>query len=263
MRYAEYFPSPRLAMLVERFWLLEGPASGAADAILPDGRVELIFHYSGSFWRHGDGLGPVRQPPSLLVGQMMAPVILAPEGYAGIAAIRLRPAAARALLRFPAREVSGRFADLDLVFPSASRLRQQLSEASSDEERIAALERWLLPLHAGRPRPELDSAVGAILRTGGRASIDALSSLTGMGVRRMERQFYEDVGLTPKAFARIVRLQVALRRIREGTPLGDVAAACGYYDQAHMTRDFRQLAEMSPGGWQTHAGDLAPLFVAL
>ncbi len=52
MKYAEYLPSPRLATLVERFWLLEGVAAGAADAIIPDGRVELIFHYGAPFWRH-------------------------------------------------------------------------------------------------------------------------------------------------------------------------------------------------------------------
>jgi len=52
MKYAEYRPSPCLAPLVERFWLLEGAAAGAADAIIPDGRVELIFHYGAPFWRH-------------------------------------------------------------------------------------------------------------------------------------------------------------------------------------------------------------------
>jgi AraC-like DNA-binding protein len=62
-------------------------------------------------------------------------------------------------------------------------------------------------------------------------------------------------------FSRIVRLQAVLRAVRGGSPLADVALGCGFYDQAHMTRDFRQLAAMSPGAWQTHAGDLAPLFV--
>ncbi len=52
MRYAEYTPAPHLAALVERFWLLEGSSTGSADAIIPDGRVELIFHYGGPFWRH-------------------------------------------------------------------------------------------------------------------------------------------------------------------------------------------------------------------
>lgn len=262
MRYAEFLPSPRLAALVERFWLLQGAARGAADTILPDGRVELIFHYSGSFWRHG-GAHPVRQPASLLAGQMIAPVRLAPSGVAGIAAIRLRPEASRSLLGFPVRDVLGRFEDLDLIFPSAVRLREQLAAASSDAARVAALEDWLLRLGVRQPARELAGAVGIILHSRGRASIDALSSMTGLGVRRMERRFHDDVGLTPKTFARIVRLQAALRRIRAGCALGDVAAACGYYDQPHMTRDFRQLAAMSPGAWAQHAGELAPLFVGV
>ena len=100
-----------------------------------------------------------------------------------------------------------------------------------------------------------------ILQSGGQAPIETLTRVTGVSARHLERQFQDDVGLSPKTLARIVRLQQALRRVRAGLPLMEVALACGYYDQAHMTRDFRQLAAMSPGAWQQHAGDLAPLFV--
>lgn len=262
MRYTEYPPTPRLAALVERFWLLDGVATGAADTIIPDGRVELIFHYGGTFWRHRDGLDPVRQPSSLLVGQMLEPVLLAPAGHAGIAAIRLRPAAARTLLRFRLREVSGQFVDLDAIFPTAAMLRERLAEASCDAERIAALEGWLFDMACPEPRLHVDAAVTAILQSSGRMTIESLASLTGVGMRQLERQFHDEVGLTPKAFSRVVRLQAALWQIREGRPLSETAVVCGYFDQAHMTRDFQQLAAMSPGMWQTHAGDLAPLFVS-
>jgi AraC-like DNA-binding protein len=261
MRYVEYAPSSRLASIVERFWLLEGSASGAADAILPDGRVELIFHYGGPFWRHGVGPDPLRQPSSLLVGQMVAPVILAPEGRAGVAAIRLRPAAARAVLGFSLAEISGRFVDLVQILPSAAALEEELAEAGGDEARISALESWLRDARRGAPRPPVEAAVSAILQSGGRVSIDALTTLAGTSARQLERQFQEDVGLPPKVFARIVRLQAALHRVRSGAPLSEVALSCGYYDQAHMTRDFRQLAAMSPGVWRGYAGELAPLFV--
>ena len=86
MRYAEYRPATPLAALVERFWLLEGSSMRAADAIIPDGRVELIFHYGGPFLRHDGTSAAVKQPASLLVGQMVEPVVLAPEGPAGVAA---------------------------------------------------------------------------------------------------------------------------------------------------------------------------------
>lgn len=261
MRYAEYPPSPRLQQLVERFWLLEGSPAGAADAILPDGRIELVFHYEGTFRRLVPGADPVRQPAALLVGQMLAPVVLEPAGRMGVAAIRLRPAAARTLLRFPVSEASGRFLDLDGILPRVTALRQRLADARDAAARIAALEAWLGGLACPPPRPPLDAAVSLILDSGGRIPIDAVTQASGISARQIERQFRDDVGLPPKVLARIVRLQCALRRLRDGRPLTDVALACGYYDQAHMTRDFRQLAAMSPGVWQHHAGDLAPLFV--
>jgi AraC-like DNA-binding protein len=262
VRYAEYPPSPHLRQLVERFWLLEGSPAGAADAILPDGRIELVFHYQGSFWRHVADGDPVRQPAALLVGQMLAPVVLEPAGLMGVAAIRLRPAAARTLLRFPASDVSGRFLDLDGILPRVTALRQRLADARDDAARIVALEAWLDGLACPPPRPPLAAAVSLILDSGGRVAIDAVTRAAGLSARQIERQFRDDVGLPPKLLARIVRLQCALRRVREGLPLTDAALACGYYDQAHMTRDFRQLAAMSPGVWQHHAGDLAPLFIA-
>ena len=261
MRYAEFAPAPRLAALVDRFWLLEGFSTGSADAIIPDGRVELIIHYGGPFWRHDARGVSERQPAALLVGQMVEPVVLAPEGLAGVAAIRLRPAASRTLLGFSSQEVTGRFIDLEDVFPSVRRLRERLAEASGDDERIGALEDWLIEMACPAPRRQVEAVVEAILESGGRAPIDSLAACTGASLRHMERRFREDVGLTPKTFSRIVRLQAALRRVRQGRPLTDVALACGFYDQAHMTRDFRELASMSPGAWQAHAGELAPLFV--
>jgi AraC-like DNA-binding protein len=261
MRYAEYLPTPRFAALVERFWLLDGHATGTPDVIIPDGRIELIFHYGGTFWRHRVGADPARQPAAMVVGQMVEPVMLAPEGRSGVAAIRLRPAAARRVLGFPLDEVAGAFVDLDDIFPSARRVREQLAEAATDAERIRALEHWLGLIACRPPRQQVEAAVGAIIHSAGRASIDGIAAMTGLGLRQIERQFREDVGLAPKTFSRIVRLQAALRGIREGRALTDVALACGYYDQAHMTRDFRKIAAMSPGAWQAHAGDLAPLFV--
>jgi AraC-like DNA-binding protein len=261
MRYAEYPPSPPFAPLVERFWLLEGASAGAADAILPDGRVELIVHYGAPFWHHHATRGPEQQPTSILVGQMVEPVVLAPDGHAAVAAIRLRPAAARTVLGFSLHEVTGRFVDLESIFPSVRRLRDELAGAATDGQRIGVLERWLATVIRSAPRPQVEAAVATILASGGRASMETVVERSGAGLRQLERQFRDEVGLTPKTFSRIVRLQAALRGVREGQPLSDVALACGYYDQAHMTRDFRELAAMSPGAWQTHSGDLAPLFV--
>lgn len=262
MRYAEYRPGPEFASIVERFWLLEGTAAGPPDAIIPDGRVELVFHYGGRFWRHLPDRPPVRQPASLLVGQMVEPVVLAPEGDTGVAAIRLKPAAVRTFIGLRAHAIAGRFVELDDVCAPTGELRERLAAAAGDAARIRLLEGWLRRMIRGATRPQMDAAVSAIVRSGGRAPIDRIAARTGLGVRQIERQFHDEVGLGPKTFARVIRLQAALARIRQGGALSDVALACGYYDQAHMARDFRQLAAMSPAVWQAHPGELAPLFVS-
>ena len=255
MRYAEYLPSPRLARLVERFWFLEGASTGTVDAIIPDGRMELVFHYSGTFWRHTDASSPLRQPASLLVGQMTSPVVLAPEGVAGVAAIRLRSAAARTLLGFSVREVSEQFVDLESIFPSAAALRERLAEAADDRARLAALERWLVDSACPSPRAEVEAAVQAILKSHGRASVDALAMFTGLGVRRLSGSF----GRRGAVAENVLNESLAAGRLRlvQGRPLSDVALACGFTPGAHDPRPPARLD--FAGRLQSHAGELAPV----
>src|SRR5215207_8072132 len=113
MRYAEYAPSPALASVVDCFWILEGHGSGAPEPIIPDGRLEIILHYGVRFAHHHVDGTVERQPASMIVGQLLAPVSLGYHGNAGVAAIRLRPAAARAVLGASAAEMTNRFVDLE------------------------------------------------------------------------------------------------------------------------------------------------------
>src|SRR5690348_7963231 len=99
MRYAEYRPSPALARVVDCYWMLEGHGTGVPEPIIPDGRVEIVLHYGVRFERHHLDGAIERQPASLLVGQLLAPICLGCRGLAGVAAIRLRPAAARAVVK--------------------------------------------------------------------------------------------------------------------------------------------------------------------
>jgi len=260
MRYAEYPPSPHFARLVDAYWILDGDGDGVPDAILPDGRVELIFHYGVTFCRHHPSGAIERQPDTLVAGQTLAPVVLSHTGRAGVAAVRLKPGAARAVLRLPAGDITGAILPLDAVLPSAEYVRDRLGHAKDDAERIAALEAWLAELRLGEPRTEVEASVEMILRTGGRADVATLAAHCGIGVRRLERRFVEDVGVTPKQLARVVRLQRALRHVRTGRALVDVALACGYYDQSHMVLDFQRLAAVSPSAWRQYDGILAPLF---
>jgi AraC-like DNA-binding protein len=261
MRYAEYAPPAALAPVVDCFWFLEGPGTGVPEPIIPDGRLEIVLHYGVRFDRYLDDGRVERQAPSMVVGQMLAPISIGHRGLAGVAGIRLRPAAARAVLRCSAAELTGRFVDLEDVFGPTATLRERLAAAQDDTVRTGLLAAWLGRLVRASPARDVDAAVGAITATAGRVDLVSVAFAAGISLRQLERRFLADVGVAPKTFARMVRLQAALRQISEGQPLVDVAHACGYYDQPHMARDFSLLAQTSPAAWQRHAGALTPLFV--
>jgi AraC-like DNA-binding protein len=261
MRYAQYPPSAALASVVEWYWILEGPGCADPQPIVPDGRVEIILHFGDRFERHHPGGAVERQDRALLVGQILAPIRLACPGTAGVAAIRLRPAAARVLAGCAAAELTGRTIDLEAVTGSTATLRERLALSRDDAARVQLLETWLASRLRAAPARDVAAAVDAILAAPGAALLPAVASRAGIGVRQLERRFLADVGMTPKTFARIARLQTALARIAAGESLAEAAHACGYYDQPHMTRDFARLAETSPSAWSTSDADLTRLFV--
>jgi AraC-like DNA-binding protein len=261
MRYAEYAPSPALARIAECYWILEGHGTGVPEPIIPDGRIEIVLHYGVRFERHHVDGTVERQPGSLIVGQILAPMCLGYRGQAGVAAIRLRPAAARAVIRGAAAEVTNQSVDLEDMFGSTATLRERLALAPDDSARVRLLDEWLGSIVRDGVSEEIEAAVTEIVASCGTIGLSAVAGATGLGVRQLERRFLTDVGIAPKTFARLVRLQAALRRIAEGQPLADVAHACGYYDQPHMTRDFGRLAETSPAAWQQYAGHLTQLFI--
>jgi len=262
MRYAQYPPSPALASIVEWYWFLEGPDCAEPQPIVPDGRAEIVLHFGDRFERHHPDGRIERQDPALLVGQILSPIRLACRGRAGVAAIRLRPAAARALIGCAAAELTERTIDLEAVTGSTGPVRERLALARDDRARIRILEAWLAPRVRVEPSRAVAAAVDAILAAPAAASLPRVAVHAGISIRQLERRFLADVGMAPKTFARIARLQTALARIADGTSLADAAHACGYYDQPHMTRDFARLADTSPAAWSASGADLTRLFVA-
>lgn len=262
MRYAQYPPSPALASVVERYWILEGEDCAEPQPIVPDGRVEIVFHFGDRFERHHPDGRVERQDPALLVGQILAPIRIACPGRAGVAAIRLRPAAARAVAGCAAAELTGRTIDLDAVAGPTGTVRERLALAADDAARVRLLDAWVARRLRAEPAREVAAAVGAILAAPAAVSLPIVAARAGIGVRQLERRFLADVGMPPKTFARIARLQAALAQIAAGAALADAAHACGYFDQAHMARDFARLAETSPAAWSASGAELTRLFVS-
>ena len=147
---------------------------------------------------------------------------------------------------------------------AARRLEEAVAEACDAAARVRLAEAFLLGcLDNGPPRDAaVEAAVGQILRERGQVRLAALGAAAGLSERQLERRFRTAVGLGPKALSRLVRFQEVLRRVGggEGPPLVQVALDCGYFDQSHLVRYFRELAGVAPTQYLGAESDLARRF---
>lgn len=263
MHYAEFDPLPGLARFIERIWTLEGHAetlAGEPQVVLPDGRPELIFHFGDPFERVDDSdTGAIRtvQPRLLFAGQLTRQLVLQPTGRIGVLGLRFHPFGAATLFSRPQNQLAGTtLAVEDLSAGLAERLEPILCSSPGgpptlDAAAVVAQEVLTSLIDDSRLDPRLADAVREIEGSHGLVSIDRVAEHVGMTRRHMERQFRQVVGMTPKRLARIARFQRAVRFLEgeddAGRPGGAItAAACGYADQAHFIRDFKDLAGCPP-----------------
>ncbi|MCU1665925.1 MAG: AraC family transcriptional regulator [Pseudonocardia sp.] len=171
--------------------------------------------------------------------------------------LRLTWRGARMLLRVPAGELAGDVVDLAALLGRRSRmLLDRLAAAPGWSERFALLDAELAALAAqGRGdagvAPEVGYAWDRLEESGGNLRIAELASEVGWSRRYLAEKFRAETGLAPKAAARVIRFEGACDRLRgpHRPPLARVAADAGYVDQAHLSRDFRDLAGTTATSW--------------
>ena len=247
--YQEIQPGRRLARYVECYWSREEAHGTPNHSVLPDGCVDILFTTQS------------REPAGLaLVGLMTTPSAFdIPRGRAFFG-VRFRPGMAAAFMP-EAAQLNDRSEPLESIWGKTARvILGRLAESSSPARMAEIMEEILRPLEPP------DSAERALRRLADTTvPLDCLASDAGLSERHLRRACAERAGVSPKYLRRILRFRNATERlcaIRTKAAQPDwaqFAAACGYYDQAHLIREFHEFAGCTPGRFiqsQAHRGNL-------
>jgi AraC-like DNA-binding protein len=236
--YRELLPHPALRAHVDRLWI-RAPGPGAEPRrILPDGCIDVLV----------DGRGIVS-----IVGAMTRPFVV-PETESSVAAVRFRPGGAVPFLRVEAAALTDRRVDAaDLALP------WHFPPFADPLAGARALERLLLERLPPPPDRLVAHAVRLLLAETP-PPVEALARTLGWTRQHLRRVFTAQVGLGPKELARVARLQRAVDWLqRSGGTVAEAAASLGYFDQAHMARDFRALAGVTPLLARGSRGSIFPI----
>jgi AraC-like DNA-binding protein len=233
---------------------------------LPSAHLTFLFSLAdpvvtGQTPEHARSHGPYRN--LVLVGGLHSgPAYVVPDERQRGVQISVHPLAARAVFGAPARELSALVTDgFDLLGTDAERVLAGMREASSWPARFAILQDYLRdrvdarPQRRERVRPELVEAWRWLAWHRGTGSMDGLAEHVHLSPRQLRILFAREVGVGPKQVGRLMRFahataQIAYAVAGDRTPdLAGVAAHCGYFDHAHLDRDFAQFAGINPRGW--------------
>lgn len=250
-------PRARLAPLVGAYtgYRIEGAQPGVHRG-LPSRHLTFIVTLDGTV--DLATLPDPDQPPAsfttLASGLHATPALISHDGHQHGIQLGLTPLGARVLLGMPAGELSSTVVGLGtLLGPVAGELVDRLRSARTWMERFLELDAVLTRIARQRdgPAPELRWAWQRLIASHGRAEVASLAGEVGWSRRHLGERFRREFGLTPKVAGRVMRFELAHRLLcaPQRPSLADIADRAGYYDQAHLHREWRELAGCTPSRW--------------
>lgn len=253
MNYQTFEPSRDLTLFVKCYWMLESPKEKIPEKqiIVPDGCIEMIFHYGDLYKQYTENGNSIIQPRSFVIGQLTRPLEIKPTGETGIFSVRFHPNGFLPFSIIPLKEMENTAVPLEKLFGNdGQEIENLILNTHSTLERIKHIETFLLTrlIDADTVDRIVKSTVETILTANGQFSVTELSEQTNINRRQLVRKFSSTIGLSPKQLSKTIRLQAALKMLlnKQFTSLTSLAYENEYYDQAHFIKDFKELTGYTP-----------------
>ncbi len=254
MNFQFVTPGPPLGEFVERIWQLSDAPAHDREQIVPSGTIEFVFNLCEDEVRIYDPRQPDpcrRYSGAVASGAYGGPFVIDTREHGLIVGVHFKPGGAAPFLGVSATALRDTHVDLETLWGrAATELRGRLCEAATPTERFQILESALVA-HGFRGlggHPAVRFALHAFRDLDHARAVREVAREAGLSQRRFIQLFSREVGVPPKLFCRIRRFQQALAfaGLVGEPPWGPLAIESGYYDQAHLIRDFREFSGYSP-----------------
>lgn len=251
-----YTPCPLLRDLIQCIMVIDVKVNASSGPIVvpypPTPQNSLFFYLDDQIKvQFDDASGFVLQSRSVIVGPQLTPVKIDINQSHKAVRVGFQPGGLHRFLGFSLHELlDGNYNASDVFGNDIQRVHQQLQEADSFDAIKDVVEKFLLQ-HLGKLKPILpfDHAMLQLMKHHGNIPVEEVASQSCLSLRQFERVCKQRIGMPPKLFARIIRFSKAYR-LRENFPRKtwtSIAHECGYFDQMHFIRDFKEFAGVAPG----------------
>jgi AraC-like DNA-binding protein len=261
--YQEYTPNDSLTPFVKSYWTISagGRFQGIANhGVVPGGHTDIVFNLGQQILHQETGKIFVQSRSGFLVGPIDSFRLFRANGQFEFLGIRFHPGKVPVSSAVPLNHARNRAVPLSTLASSSESIRRiqnvndLLGRISTIRERIDCVEEFLMTVCSTwkEPDPVVSCAIQLIEQSRGRIPIAVLASSLEITERQLERKFAQHVGLSPKAFCRVIRFARAKSLISKMPGFADVhvAYACGYSDQTHLIREFKLFTGQTPSCYE-------------
>src|SRR5688572_4550480 len=201
MNYHVYTPSAELQPFIKCFWSLEDEKKEepVKQRVLPDGCMEMIFHYGDLYRQYFEDGSSILQPRSFVFGQITKYIDIAPTGPSGIISARFLPEGLGPFINMPVTSFENKAVAIAEIFVNGTALETQVINANNNAERIKLIESFLLSKLVEQNTIDAitRSCVEAIFQSQGQIGVVELAGKMNINRRNMERKFTTAIGISP------------------------------------------------------------------
>lgn len=255
MVYRIHIPAPPLSQFIEFFFYYEGYEAGhTMEKLLPDGSVDLLIDLTDSpkkIFHNEEGTSYSTVNKSWISG-MKTDYILIDASVSNMIGVHLKPGGCHPFVDFPMVELNNNTIELDTIWGNeVHSLREAILETPGIDKKFRILENYFLV--KGKNKMEnhalVNFSVGQLIQSPQMWTIRHLSDKTGVTQKHLITLFKKYVGLSPKMFSRINKFQKVIQLIEQQQKIdwAMLSYECGYFDQAHFIKEFRDFSGINPG----------------
>ncbi|HYI59376.1 MAG TPA: helix-turn-helix domain-containing protein [Microlunatus sp.] len=258
-------PAPSLRRFIEHYWFVAEAGEAPVDLrieVFVDLRADLIFNFGAPYRRSVIGGSTLVLAHSNLDAQRLVPIRIEQRGRVRAAGARFHLGGVAPFTDVHLADWSGTTSAPAGIFgPAARRLEAALRKERDLDAAAVLLDAFFVErLGSNGPDPRFRGALDLLQDSAGTLPLGDIADAARMSTRHLQRLFARHLGFPPKTVARVLRFQHALTGLMDDPQavLGDLAAASGYFDQAHFIKDFSRFSGGVPRGYRGYYPPAAP-----
>jgi AraC-like DNA-binding protein len=257
-RVIRRIPGPPLCQHIERLWYSTGRSNVPGyESVLPTGTLQLVIRLHQEPIRRFEEntFSRIDFQHAVVSGAHSRPFVKATYRRSSVIGVHFRPAGAALFFAEPLGRLSNsHLAAEDFWGRQIRELREQLLEVASPRAMFDLLEAALIRrmVQPTKHQQIIQQAVNRFVAEPASTTMRQVGDATGYSPKRFIQLFQDYVGLTPKLFCRVLRFQTVLERVGKHAAVdwAKLAVDCGYFDQSHLIRDFREFAGIRPSEYR-------------